>query len=50
MYGKSMKQQHVVKPEPEYDDEDYGSNQYEDGEAVEQYIDSEEEEEVLRQR
>lgn len=50
LYGKSMKQQQVVKQQPEYDDEEYGSDQYEDGEAVEQYIDSEEEEEVLRQR
>lgn len=48
MYGKGMKQQYVPKQQVEYDEEEYGSDQYEDGEAVEQYIDSDEEEEVLR--
>ncbi len=44
-YGKSKPQ--VVENEPEYDDEEYGSDEYEEGEVVRQYVDSEEEEMAL---
>ena len=45
-YGKSKPP--VVANEPEYDDEEYDDEEYEEGEVVRQYVDSEEEEAVLR--
>ena len=47
MYGK--RKQPVVKNEPEYGEEEYSSDEeYEEGEVARQYVDSEDEKDVLK--